>query len=69
MVNVNELKAAIVRKGYCQKDVADKLGITARTLSSKMKKGVFGSDEIEILIEYLSIDNPMSIFFNHIVTR
>nr|DAW31487.1 MAG TPA: hypothetical protein [Caudoviricetes sp.]DAX45217.1 MAG TPA: hypothetical protein [Caudoviricetes sp.] len=28
-----------------------------------MSKGVFGSDEIEIMIDYLSIEDPMKIFF------
>ena len=28
-----------------------------------MKKGVFGSDEIEKMIDYLNIEEPMPIFF------
>ena len=68
MTNVNELKAAIVRKGLTQKDVAEKLNISPKTLSNKMKKGVFGSDEIESLMKILSITDPMPIFFSHIVT-
>ena len=63
MVNINELKAAMVRKGLTQCQVAEKLGITPRTLSNKLRKGVFMSDEIENMIEILDIRDPMPIFF------
>ncbi len=63
MVNSNELKAAMVRKGLTQKDVAEKLNIAPRTLSSKLNKGIFGSDEIEALMALLDIKDPMPIFF------
>lgn len=63
MVNANELKAAFKRKAYTQEDVAKMLGITPRTLSNKMKKGVFNSNEIERLIEVLDIKEPLPIFF------
>lgn len=63
MVNANELKAAFKRKAYTQEDVAKMLGITPRTLSNKMKKGIFNSNEIERLIEVLDIKEPLPIFF------
>ena len=63
MVNTDELKGRITAKGYNQKDVANMLGISTKTMYLKMKKGVFGSDEIEIMIDKLDIDNPMEIFF------
>ena len=62
MVNANELKAEIVRKGYTQKQVAEKLNITPKTLSVKLRKGVFGSDEIEALMIILDINDPVPIF-------
>lgn len=68
MVNANELKAAMVRKGFTQKQVAEKLNITPRTLSTKLRKGVFGSDEIELLMSLLEINDPMPIFFSKTVT-
>lgn len=68
MVNANELKAAMVRKGFTQKQVAEKLNITPRTLSTKLRKGVFGSDEIELLMSLLEINDPMTIFFSKTVT-
>lgn len=64
MVNAKELKAEFVRNGFTQKEVALKLNISERTLSSKLKKGVFGSDEIETLMKLLKINNPVPIFFS-----
>ena len=37
--------------------------ITPKTFYEKMKIGVFGSDEIQIMIDELHIDNPIEIFF------
>ena len=68
MVDKNELCAAIKRKGYTHKDVALKLGMSERTFSTKINKGVFGSDEIEIMIDILEIKKPMPIFFAKWVT-
>ena len=69
MILVNELKGKIVAKGLTQGKVAEKLGITQKTFSDKMKKGVFGSDEISIMIQELELDDPMSIFFAEVVTH
>lgn len=63
-MNVNELRGVIVARGKTQKDVAKKLGIAEKTFSEKMKRGVFGSDEIDIMIDYIDIDNHLFIFFN-----
>lgn len=68
MIDVNKLKGSIVGAGKTQTDVAKILGITPKTFSLKLKKGVFGSDEIETMIEYLSIEDPLSIFFAKDVT-
>ena len=42
---------------------AKMLNITPKTFYMRMQKGVFGSDEIQIMIDKLHIDNPMDIFF------
>lgn len=68
MVNTNELRAAWVKKGLTQADIAKELKISPRTLTNRMKKGVFGSDEIEQLITLLDIQNPVPIFFAQTVT-
>lgn len=64
MVNVNELRAAIARQGMTQAQVAGLLGISAKTFYSKMKKGVFLSNEMEQLMGVLQIENPMAVFFD-----
>ncbi len=63
MIKTNELKGIIVKNGFSQSDVAAKIGITPKTFYEKMKNGVFGSDEIQIMIDELHIDNPLAIFF------
>lgn len=68
MVNTNSLKGIIVSRGLTQQDVARRLGMSPKTFYSRMKKGIFGSDEIEQMIEFLEIDNPSNIFFAKDVT-
>ena len=68
MVNTKEIKACMVRKELTQREVAEKLNMSEKTFYLRMKNGVFGSDEIEILIELLGIDDPMSVFFAQTVT-
>lgn len=63
MIKTDKLKGLIAEKGYSQTEVAAKIGITPKTFYSKMKKGVFGSDEITIMIDLLEINNPIDIFF------
>ena len=63
MIDTTTLKGIIVSNDLTQQDVAKHLGITPKTFYSKMKKGIFGSDEIEKMIELLNINNPCEIFF------
>ncbi len=63
MIKVNDLKAEFTRNNLTQKDVAKLIGVSPKTFYDKMNKGVFGSDEIEIMIKELKITDPMSIFF------
>ena len=63
MIRTDELKGAIAKNGYSQSDVAGMIGVTPKTFYEKMKIGVFGSDEIQIMIEKLHINDPISIFF------
>lgn len=64
MIRVDKLKGIIAENGLTQKKVAEMIGITPKTFYEKMSKGVFGSDEIEIMIKELHIDDPMKIFFD-----
>lgn len=68
MVDVNALKAEMVRNGYSQKSLAKELGMCSKTLGLKMQNGTFGCDEVENLIKILNLSDPMSIFFANQVT-
>lgn len=63
MIATGKLRGIIAEKGLSQRKVAKRLGITEKTFYSKMKKGVFNSDEISAMISILSISNPADIFF------
>ena len=43
-------------------------GAVGKSFYEKVKKGVFGSDEIEAIVDYLEIEEPVSIFFPNWVT-
>lgn len=63
MIKTDELRGIIAKNGMSQTEVAKKIGVTPKTFYEKMKNGVFGSNEIQIMIEELHIDNPVEIFF------
>lgn len=63
MIKTDELRGIIAKNKLSQSEVAAKIGITPKTFYEKMKNGVFGSDEIQIMIEVLHIEDPVSIFF------
>lgn len=68
MIDTNKLRGVIAENGKTQCDVAKMLGMAPKTFYIRMKKGVFGSDEIQIMIDNLNIQNPMDIFFAKKVT-
>ena len=39
------------------------LGISEQTLTRKLKKRVFGTDEAAKIVELLNIDDPKAVFF------
>jgi len=61
-MNVNALKAEVVRNGYTMAQVAKLIGISETTMSRRLKKQDFGLDEAERLIKVLHIQNPGEIF-------
>ncbi len=63
MLDRNALKAEMTRYGYTQKQMAETIGISEKTFNLRMKSGIFGTDEVEKMIEVLHIKNPMDIFF------
>lgn len=62
MIDVNKIKCSIVSAEKTQINVVKRLGITPKTFSIKLKKGVFRSDEIEVMIDYLSTEADLFIF-------
>lgn len=68
MLNRNELRAEMARKGITQRELAKIVGVSEKTFIMKMKKGVFGTDEAQIMIDFLEIQDPAAIFFAKQVT-
>lgn len=62
MIDVNRLRGVIAERGMSQRKVAAQLGITEKTFYTKMKIGVFGTDEVEKMVEILNIKEPEKIF-------
>lgn len=63
MIKVDELRGIIAKNGLSQRKVAKMLGVSEKTFYSKMKRGIFRSDEISKMIQILGIENPSDIFF------
>ena len=63
MVNTAKLRGIIAENGMTQQDVAKMLGIAPKTFYGRMKKAKFGSDDIQIMIDELHIENPVDVFF------
>ena len=68
MININKLRGIMAERGKNGQDMAKVIGKTPKTFYSKMKAGVFDSDEIEAMVRDLAIDNPIEIFFANEVT-
>lgn len=68
MVRTDELRGIFAKNKKSQTDIAKMIGVTPKTFYMRMQKGVFGSDEIQIMIDELHIENPMDIFFAKSVT-
>lgn len=68
MIATDKLRGIISERGLSQRKVAETLGMTEKTFYTKMKKGVFDSDEIEAMISLLEIESPMQIFFANVGT-
>lgn len=68
MVDANKLRGVMAERGVSGKDVAKAIGVHYNTFYEKLAKGVFGSDEIEAMVKFLDISDPLPIFFTDIVT-
>lgn len=65
MINTNKLKGKLAENEITQTRMAELIGITPKTFYEKMSKGVFGSDEINVMRKklHLSAEESISIFF------
>ncbi len=63
MLDRNGLRAEMARNGMTQKELAKKVGVSEKTFISKMKKGVFYTDEAQLIVDVLKIADPSAIFF------
>lgn len=68
MVATDKLRGIIAERGLSQRKVAERIGMTEKTFYTKMKKGIFNSEEMSVMIEMLDITNPAEIFFAEIVS-
>lgn len=64
-MDVPRLKGIIAERGLTQAKVAKHIGISERTFYIKMKKGVFGTDEAQKMVDLLNIQNPADIFLSN----
>lgn len=58
MINQNKFDGAVRAAGYTQGRLADMMGISANTFSTKKKKGTFTIAEVEWLCDTLQIEKP-----------
>lgn len=64
MTESKKLKGKIIEKGYNQKIIAEKLGISPASLNYKINnRRPFNSDEMFKLCDILEIVNPKDYFF------
>lgn len=65
MVNTRMLRAQMVLKNYTIKTLAKKIGVSDKTLSSKLNRfpNKFTQEEMSNMVDVLEIENPADIFF------
>lgn len=63
MINTSKLRGIIAERNRTQADVAIAIGIDPNTFYRKMKRGIFNSNEMQKMVEYLDIKNPGEVFF------
>jgi len=69
MVDTDKIRGLMAENRLTGKDMAEALNMSANTFSAKMKAKVFNTNEIEIMISLLHIENPIPIFFAKNVTH
>ena len=59
-----KLRGIIAERGFSQREVARRIGMTEKTFYTKMKSGIFGTDEADRMIELRDIKNPAASFLS-----
>lgn len=62
MIRTDKLIGEMAARRISGRKMAEKLGISPKTFYTKMKRGVFDTDEVEIMIKELELNDPMAIF-------
>ncbi len=68
MIDTKALNGIIHAKGYSQRSLANAIDMSTQRFYRCMKKGVFGSDDMQKMVELLGISDPSKIFFAKDVT-
>lgn len=63
MVDTNKLRGIFREHRTSIAKAAEMIGISEATMYRKLNTGIFGTDEIDKLIETFNIQNPIEIFF------
>lgn len=64
MFNRKLFEAQLILAGVNKEKLADKLGIYPSTLTRKLQRdGDFTREEINTIVDFLKIENPLEIFF------
>ena len=63
MVLTNHIRGKMVMCGYNIQTLSEAIGISSKTLSTKLQTGNFTVEEAEKIITLLNIEDPGGIFF------
>lgn len=71
LVDTETLKVILKRNKISQKELAELLSVSQRTLTKKLKLGEFTSTELEILLNLLDFGrfHPMDVFFDSVSSK
>ena len=68
MVDTDKLRGLFREKRLTIADAARLAGISPSTMQRRLETGIFGTDEIDMLVKALNIKKPETIFFVNKVT-
>lgn len=65
MIRTERLKWEIAARGMSTDEVAWHLGMSKKRFEGKLRKGQFGTDDIQDLTDLLELERPEEIFFSN----